>query len=420
MEKSFDLTDADISLLENWNNITYTIFIFPFIFLVHHRGLRMPMVYTAALMVMGAFARCLLYWDVGTSKVMMNVGNFLIGIAGPVAYFCCTCISAAWFPPSQRTLATAIMSVAQSGGVAFSFVIGPQFVHYLSRDAPDDPETVRLAIQKLLYAEFILCAITLVFVLIYFPSKPPTPPCESAATARLPLWQSIKEMCSSVNALMIFFVYSVSTGIFSGWYSLLNIAVSDVMGESESGWLGFWMTVIGIGTAIIAGFVGDRFPRYMKLMVAVLITISAAFFSWFTLTANQEFGIKYDRVSTWVAAIVGGSMAAATQPLCFELGNEVVFPTPEASVTGFLTGLNNVITMVYLFVQLIPGIGNHWLNWSQAIAMWICLPVLFFFKPTFKRLDMDEAAFNNDAFNVNNNDGNNNNNGDNSSQAVAA
>jgi hypothetical protein len=44
-------------------------------------------------------------------------------------------------------------------------------------------------------------------------------------------------------------------------------------------------------------------------------------------------------------------------PLFYELGAESAFPVSEGVVGGFLTWLNNVFGIIFLFMLQIPGIG---------------------------------------------------------------
>ena len=55
---------------------------------------------------------------------LIHVGQFLNGLAGPIAMGAPPAISAEWFPPEQRTTATAISSVANTMGNAVSFLLG--------------------------------------------------------------------------------------------------------------------------------------------------------------------------------------------------------------------------------------------------------------------------------------------------------
>ena len=61
-------------------------------------------------------------------------GQLLNGLAGPVTQAGPTLLSAAWFPPKQRTTATAVAALCGSLGVAMSFVIGPTFVRDIQSD----------------------------------------------------------------------------------------------------------------------------------------------------------------------------------------------------------------------------------------------------------------------------------------------
>ena len=58
----------------------------------------------------------------------MALGQFFNGMAGPVTQAGPPVLSSIWFPPHERTTATALSSLAGSMGIAVSFVIGPLFV----------------------------------------------------------------------------------------------------------------------------------------------------------------------------------------------------------------------------------------------------------------------------------------------------
>lgn len=49
-------------------------------------------------------------------------------MAGPVVMSAPSVISAVWFPPKQRTTATAVTAMSTHWGVAVSFVLGPMLV----------------------------------------------------------------------------------------------------------------------------------------------------------------------------------------------------------------------------------------------------------------------------------------------------
>lgn len=58
---------------------------------------------------------------------LAHVSQFIIGLAGPVVFTAGPSISALWFPPEQRTTATAIATMAGFAGSAVCFIYG-QFI----------------------------------------------------------------------------------------------------------------------------------------------------------------------------------------------------------------------------------------------------------------------------------------------------
>jgi nitrate/nitrite transporter NarK len=54
----------------------------------------------------------------------MNVCAILNGVAGTVPFAGPALVANTWFPPNQRTTATAILSIFNYGGLAMAFVIG--------------------------------------------------------------------------------------------------------------------------------------------------------------------------------------------------------------------------------------------------------------------------------------------------------
>ena len=54
-----------------------------------------------------------------------NIGQFFIALAGPFLVQGPSLLSVTWFPPHQRTTATAIASTSLGFGIALSFIVGP-------------------------------------------------------------------------------------------------------------------------------------------------------------------------------------------------------------------------------------------------------------------------------------------------------
>lgn len=59
---------------------------------------------------------------------VMHVGQLFIGLSGPIMMSAPTVLSAAWFPPNQRTFSTAVGAMSGIVGVALSFLVGSLMV----------------------------------------------------------------------------------------------------------------------------------------------------------------------------------------------------------------------------------------------------------------------------------------------------
>ena len=57
-----------------------------------------------------------------------NIGQFFNGLAGAFLVQLASLVSTTWFPPYQRTTATAVSSIAMELGMAVSFILGPLVV----------------------------------------------------------------------------------------------------------------------------------------------------------------------------------------------------------------------------------------------------------------------------------------------------
>eukprot|EP01079_Euglenida_sp_SAG-EU17-18_P009610 gene9610-1727_t len=137
-------------------------------------GLR-ALVHLAGVPIGGLWYEVLMYG----SMVCNGFAAAWLAMAGPL-------ISANWFPASERTLATALLTTPTYLGVAFGYVIG---VYSLGNDntCRDDPlachsskSAMQASLQQLFYIEAGVAAVLALAVVLYFPSLPPSAPTSSA------------------------------------------------------------------------------------------------------------------------------------------------------------------------------------------------------------------------------------------------
>ena len=173
---------------------------FPFMWFLDRFGLRLSMLSGSWILAIGMGIRCFVP-DGHNSKwiFLIHLGHVLIGVVGPLALITPPRLSSVWFPPKQRTFATAMMVMAQSVGTALAFIVIPYLTHHYD-------------IHTMLYVQAELGLFAALLATIYFPAHPPTPPSASAETERTEFWSSLKALMCNRS----FLVLAVSGGLIAG------------------------------------------------------------------------------------------------------------------------------------------------------------------------------------------------------------
>ena len=163
-------------------------------------GLRVSILSSSWLLAIGMGIRCFVPSVPGSKWiVLIHLGHIMIGIVGPPIMNTPPRLSSVWFPPKQRTFATAMMVMSQSAGLALGFIIVP----YLTR---------HYDIHTMLYVTAEMALFSALLATIYFPPHPPTPPSPSATTDRTKFLSSLKAlMCNRA-----FIVLALSGGFITG------------------------------------------------------------------------------------------------------------------------------------------------------------------------------------------------------------
>lgn len=240
-----------------------------------------------------------------------------------------------------------------------------------------------------MYVEAAWAVFVLLLILVYFPAKPPKPPTLSASVERMDFMTGAKTLIRNARFWVICATYGISLGVFNCWQSVLDVILKPhKIDESEAGWLGFYSILAGcVGSVILARF-ADVFSRHMKMFLLLLYISGTGCFVWFTLLINGT--IPESTYSLYAAIILATLLLNASVPLYFEMACEATYPVAEGITNFVLTLVNNIGGLVFLLINMIPNIGTAWENWTCLGAIASCIPVLFFIKENYNRLEVDE------------------------------
>ncbi|KAL3891012.1 hypothetical protein ACJMK2_003277 [Sinanodonta woodiana] len=408
---------ADIAFLTNWGPIGYIVAAVPFAWLTDIKGLRPACLLAMGCTAVGTVLRCITYQQPAASW-LIHTGQFLNGLCAPVAGALPPVLSSTWFPVHERATATAISSGISILGIAMSFIIGPFMVPSIHTDSGTAPvldnvtsragifengtdrgytisSDVALAQQqrenmmRLLYFECGWSVFVFILMLVYFPSKPPKPPTISASIERMDIKTGILKLIKCSQFWLIGLAYGISLGVYYCWQGILDVDLSPHgIAQNETGWLGFWSIVGGGIAGILVSKFSDLFSKHLKAILLVMYAISTVSFGLFTLSLIGIIPTK--AVVLYPTIIIGGIFLNGATPPLYEMAVEATYPIGEIITMYFINFINNVGGLIFLGVQMIPGIGTDWENWCLIAAVGICIPLLLCVKEHYRRTTVDE------------------------------
>ena len=394
-EPFFGWTDSTLALLANWGAVCYLLAAAPSAHLLDVHGLRTASVASAALMLAGSLLRCVhVVRGSEASSLLMHAGQVINGLAGPIAMSIGPVVSAQWFPPHERTAATALIATSNYGGTALAFVLGPWLVP--AKGARSD-DAARLR------AYFLSEAIVTGVLLLACMSLPACPTANGVAASRtagqvrvtLCDGRRLRRSLWRLRRVAVWALgYALVPGCFGAWGAMLGPNLASFPGDEtqqQAGWIGFWGAVAGIGGGLALSAYADAAadaaarggtyrPGRKKALLVGAIAISTVAFATFALACAGCLPLSAaDRQRTlYAASIVASLFANGTVPLFFELAVEAAFPVAEGLVTTVLTvGLNAGLLLVLGVASLTPS--TSWMNWAVvatcALALGLIAPI---------------------------------------------
>jgi len=403
----FNWTNSDIAYLANWGCISFFLALFPFNWVIEKWGLRSALLIALFGTFFGTSVR-LIPVPNEYVRYTMHVGQFLCGIGGPVSMAVPPIFSAAWFPPHQRTTATAIGALLNLLGIALSFFVGPAFVQEVPMSNvttlgaingtipydlsnATDISVYKQDIYNLMWFEWALIFILLVAALIHFPGLPPLPPSLSAAQPKGNLLAGLLSIIRVPNFWLVALPYGLCAGCFSTYGTQLN-SIFQKFGvtQNAAGNLGLIYSCAGIAASFVMAFTADKFAGHFKLFLLILQSIMTGFFVWICLMYIEFLPMK--TMYLYIAFVFYAVCQTSTIPLFYEAAIEAVYPISDSIASCMLTLVNNIFGAAYLLIMGIQGIGVDWSNWAMLGVTAVGIPLLIIFKPSYSRLAMDQNS----------------------------
>nr|XP_053646555.1 solute carrier family 49 member 4 homolog isoform X1 [Cherax quadricarinatus] len=377
---------STVAMMANWGTIMFVVFVLPVCWAIQRCGLRAGVVSSAALIFLGTALRCITSTP-PVFTVMCHICAILMGISSTLILAAPVLIASDWFPLQERTTAVAVMMGASQLGLLGSY-LEPLLVRLPSPQVNIDD--TRRDVTHLLYLGAGLAGLLLLAVLIYFPSKPPTPPSVVSSTDRLDFIPGLLSIIKNKQFIILLVAYGVSVGPPVAWMTVLDYSLLPLeFHQDQAMGIGISTVIVSSLSPVIAGRINDLIQGHLRTITFILMLSTSLFFYWFLLISYRVL-----TPSTWqVYFSVIGSVSCnfATIPLLFEVGLDLAYPVQEILVSGVIVLMDNITCVIFLLAFFIPNVGYLWMTYTLVLCTSLAMMPLIFVKFEYTRLNIDTS-----------------------------
>eukprot|EP01117_Protostelium_nocturnum_P014111 TRINITY_DN5327_c0_g1_i2.p1 TRINITY_DN5327_c0_g1~~TRINITY_DN5327_c0_g1_i2.p1 ORF type:complete len:522 (-),score=94.68 TRINITY_DN5327_c0_g1_i2:70-1635(-) len=286
-------------------------------------------------------------------------------------------LAANWFPPNERTTATA----AGGGSIFVAALLSYALVPRVVVNTWD--------MRGYLFIQAAVSTAACIGIALIFRGSPPVPPSYSAGQKKTSFWKALVFLITKKNFLILAFVFSItmSTGI-----SILILLTQIMLEYNYTPDNSSTLATIWIASSVFGGILGgpivDKTHAFKSVILTGLCLITSSLLAFtFALEFQHEMWILY------IIVCVAG-LGIVAMPAILEAAVEVIYPVPEATAMGILFfGLNVMSFFQSILIGLLKSDRFKYripLLSSVGICALTCIMV-FFFKPKYERREFEKV-----------------------------
>jgi len=304
----------------------------------------------------------------------------------------CPQISAVWFPPQERIVATSVTQMAFFLGIGFSNLVGLS----VGSIEVDQIEKVEEDINQLIRGHAIAASVIFALVCIYFPSCPPGHPAERSSgrpfTLLTGVLADLRRLAMDKNAWLLVIVFAVSQGLVFSWQSAIVIDLDSPgqlgghmpFSEKFASNLGILINIISAAFSVFFAMIMDRFKVKKKAALCVLYLSAGIILVFCSLLAEDVIEMGDDATfKSFLSCllVLGISLATAGAPIATEFCVDLCQTVSAENIGSWLTLWFNLVALAFFLAFQIPGVGVRWLNYILPFSTLTVLPLILLVKP---------------------------------------
>ncbi|CEG81324.1 hypothetical protein RMATCC62417_15539 [Rhizopus microsporus] len=345
-----------------------------------HWSIKTGIIIGCVLQVIGAWVRYFSNFvhDSTGKLALAMIGQVICAFGQPFILNVCTPYAALWFSAKSRGTATMVGGIANAIGMAIADVIIPAIV--------TGADQVQLGFL------IIACITTGFMIPVFFiPKKPKTPPSYSASSKNkfaLTFWQSIYELITNYNFVIVFIAFGVLCGMASTFTSILTQIVAPYkISVDNAGYLGAAFIVAGLVGAALTGIFIDKTGQHKIVIKIYVPIIGALYLAFYFIVQKGDFGALV------AICVLMGFFTFSLLPVALELSVESSYPISESISSSMLWMCSQVLGLVFLAV--IDALRNPDGTYTRGLIFVVCVifPVSILttiYNSPNKRLEFEE------------------------------
>lgn len=330
-EAYYHVSSLSVSMFGTSYMIMYILFTIPASWVIDRFGYRPSLI--IGILITAVFGSLRAFF--ADNFTVALICQFLIAIGQPFLLNISTKVPANWFPVSERSTATGLLTMAQYLGFVVPMVLAPM----IAPEGSGIPELYRVF-------AIIACACALVSI-VFTRERPKVAPGPEAEKEDFSL-KSMAKLFKNRNFNYVLIVIFISMVFFNSLLTLIeSILKPRGITPDQSGIVGAVFVVAGVIGAVLLPMLSDKIHKRTILFV---IGISALVPLYLGMTYLKDFTLLA------VAAGIAGFTIMGVAPILFQHGAEIAYPVKEGTSFGLILLMGQISGA--LFVLLFESLST--------------------------------------------------------------
>lgn len=320
----YDVGSMEISMFSASYMLMYIIFTFPASWIIDKYGYRQSLCIGSVITAVFGIVRIVFANNFG----VVLTCQFLIAIGQPFLLNISTKVPANWFPVTERSIASGILTMAQYLGFVVAMVLSPILV-----------QSGGITFVYQVYG--LVACICAVIAIAFTRERPKAAPGPEAEKEDISIGSMLR-LFKNRNFIYVLVIVFISMGIFNTLLTLIETILQPRgLTMDQAGIVGAVFVVAGVIGAVVLPMISDKLHRRTPMFIAAI-----------SLLVPLYLGLTYLSDFTLVTLISGltGFTVMGVAPVLFQHGAEVAYPVREGTSFGLILLMGQISGSLFVIV----------------------------------------------------------------------